>query len=351
MRRRAFLAAAACLAACVAERGSPAPSGEAAWSHVHHAVMPAVTLAPGQSFETPALGASAGFDELLASWNLEREPGGAALVHARVLWAERAEPGPWLLLGAVGCDGVDDDELAARAPLIEEPFAVEAPGLEIDVDFLRVHGERPARAAIRVTSVGTAPVVAHRIDVTLSARVARDRAAERGEPRLEPLALDVPFRSQRDADPALAARICSPTSLAMALAFHGVDVPTEAVAARAYDPRHDLYGVWPRAIQTAFELGVPGYLTRFSDWRDVRRELALGRPLVISIAARPGALTGAPYESTAGHLLVVTGLDGAGGVRVNDPAARDADDGRRVYRLDELTACWMERGGTAYVLL
>ena len=137
----------------------------------------------------------------------------------------------------------------------------------------------------------------------------------------------------------------------MLLEHRGVSRPTQQVADLLYDKRHDIYGNWTRAVQGAFEFGVPGYLARFGDWKAVEEQLAAGQPLVISIAAKQGELAGAPYESTAGHLLVLTGFDGQGGAHVNDPAVSDAATGARTYSRADLERVWMARGGTSYVLL
>jgi hypothetical protein len=96
---------------------------------------------------------------------------------------------------------------------------------------------------------------------------------------------------------------------------------------------------------------VPGYLTRFADWADVEARIAAGQPLIVSIGVKKGELPGAPYESTAGHLLVLRGFDERGDCVVNDPAVSEPKDGRRTYRRADLERVWMERGGTAYVLL
>jgi hypothetical protein len=161
----------------------------------------------------------------------------------------------------------------------------------------------------------------------------------------------VPFRSQRAEDPKIAGSICSPTSVAMLLAYRGVDRPTAEVAELLYDREHEIYGNWPRAVQGAFTSGVPGYLTRFSGWSAVEDAIAREQPLVISIRAKKGQLTGAPYEKTDGHLLVLCGFDANGDCLVNDPAARDAEHGQITYERSELEACWMGNGGVAYVLL
>lgn len=151
----------------------------------------------------------------------------------------------------------------------------------------------------------------------------------------------------------LAGRLCSPASLSMVLAFHGVECPVGDLAARVRDPDADLYGNWPRNIQAAYELGVPGILTRFNCWKAVADHLSRGQPIIASIRAPRGVLRNAPYrELNGGHLIVLTGLDGRGGVLVNDPAAGTAEQGQCVYSMRDLTKAWMELGnGTAYVLL
>ena len=164
------------------------------------------------------------------------------------------------------------------------------------------------------------------------------------------MSLDVPARSQQVEAPDLASRICSPTSVAMVLEAGGVNIPTAEVAALAYDADHDIYGNWPRAVQAAFQAGVPGTLVRLSSWRAVQHFLEAGVPLIISVGAEPGQLQGAPYESTAGHLLVLRGLTPGGDVLVNDPAAATPDEVPRTYRREDLELCWMRRGGVAYAI-
>ena len=122
------------------------------------------------------------------------------------------------------------------------------------------------------------------------------------------------------------------------------------MAARIYDADHDIYGNWPRAVQAAFELGVPGTLVRLSSWRAVEHFLASGVPLVVSVKAEEGELRGAPYPRTSGHLLVIRGLTEAGDVLVNDPAADGPASVPRTYHREDLERCWMRRGGVAYAI-
>lgn len=301
------------------------------------------------------------FNEVLVSWNVAVPPGWGFTVEIRV---GRGSGDSWTPYLHVGHGGEVPD--AERAVSCEEGC--------IDVDYFR-SPERFDRAQYRLRAVpprrreasapgGTAGV----LRVARIALCFSDRAGLSGSqpaplacpppspaPAPPPAAawmrrLPVPFRSQRAEDPALAGRICSPTSVAMVLAYHGVERPTAEIARDIYDRAHDIYGNWPRAVQTAFSLGVPGYLHRYSDWDAVKAEIARGQPLIISISAGEGELTGAPYPSTSGHLLVLTGFDPRGDVCVNDPAAPSEEKGRTVYLRRELEKVWMGKGGTAYVL-
>ena len=138
----------------------------------------------------------------------------------------------------------------------------------------------------------------------------------------------------------------------MVLKYRGVNVTVEEVARRVYDKRHDIFGNWPNAVQTAYSFGVPGLLMRFAGWDEVERMIEKGYPIIISLAAAKGELTNAPYDYSGGHLIVVTGFDKEGNVEVNDPALRKEEDGRLKYLRSELDEVWMKRkGGTAYVLL
>ena len=100
----------------------------------------------------------------------------------------------------------------------------------------------------------------------------------------------------------------------------------------------------------ALTCSVAGHVARFSRWCDVERSIANGQPLIISIKARPGELSGAPYPSTDGHWMVLVGFDAAGDVLVNDPAAATPEKGQKSYLRRELERVWLDRGGTAYIL-
>jgi hypothetical protein len=276
------------------------------------------------------------FDELLASWNVA---GGPFAVDVRV--GAGAIDSPWLRLAEHG------------SPANPTSSVTDFDGGRVDVDFFRAApGVTFERARLRITALDPAqPCRVERVAWVFTARATpgADSPPRAAPPQVD-LDLAVPVLSQHGVDPALASRICSPTSVAMVLAYYGVDIGLEELAAAIHDPRHDLYGNWPRAVQVAFEHGIEGHLERFSDWEAVATRLASGTPLIASIAVVGGALEGAPYRDTAGHLVVIRGLEGGEYVIVNDPAVAAQEDGRRRYRRDQFERAWMARGGTAYVL-
>ncbi len=308
-------------------------------------------------YESPPIAAAAEFNEAVVSWNIDTPAGAGFWVELRVGRRRDDYWTPYLYLGDWG----------AAPP---GPHLTGCDAGQIDVDYFRSH-ERFDRVQYRIHAAaadgGAAGVRVRRVVLCLSdrpeppAKLQQNRAAGAipaqnlpiSHTPAHPLYISVPFRSQRTEDPALSERICSPTSLATVLQYRGVDLPTVAVAAACHDPAHNIYGNWPRNIQAAYSLGVPGYLARFSGWDQVESLIAAGQPPIISVRfATPGALTGAPYVTTKGHLLVVCGFDAAGDVRVNDPAAADEQQGRTTYLRRELDQVWLAAtGGLAYVLL
>jgi hypothetical protein len=326
------------------------------------------------------------FIEALLSWNVDVPPGAGVRFEARVGLRDRNPDGSealtyswsdWLYLGDWG-------DLPPKLPIRTE---FELPSLAgtnprarggIEIDALV--SDQPLDAiqwravAVRGLPIApahdpgatTRPIVIRRVALCTTASLDKTPLHVSVPPRTPPgrissaeslsramngYAIDVPFRSQRTPDPLLSGRLCSPTSVSMVLASHGVSRPVFDVSSRAYDSRHDIFGNWPRNIQAAYALGVPGYLTRFSQWSDVYNTLDAGTPLIVSIQAKKGELRGAPYSETGGHLIVVRGYDAAGDLLVNDPASGEEAKGRLVYKREDLQKVWFERTlGTTYVL-
>ncbi|OLC13258.1 MAG: hypothetical protein AUH29_13125 [Candidatus Rokubacteria bacterium 13_1_40CM_69_27] len=227
------------------------------------------------------------------------------------------------------------------------PVETESTGLETQIDFwTAVRPVEAVRLRLRLRADGNALLLAAPWLVTLSAcdlaPVAPGRAS--GAARLA-----VPALSQMAAGAAIAARICSPTSVAMVLAYWRMRDDVGGLAAEMFHPALDLYGVWPAAIRAAARRGVLGYLLRFPDWASAAWCLDRGLPVVASVRYAAGELGGAAIAETSGHLLVLTGYED-GAVLVNDPAAPDAASVPRRYPLQQIVRVWLERAGVGYVL-
>lgn len=160
---------------------------------------------------------------------------------------------------------------------------------------------------------------------------------------------------------------CSPTSVAMVLAYWGagpsaddtawVTPPVDAVvdhAARGvYDHAYRGAGNWPFSAAYASAYGLDAFVTRLRSLAEAEAFLAAGLPLVASVSFGEGELTGAGY-GTAGHLLVIRGFTSDGDVVVNDPASHQQPDNQQVRMVldrGELERAWVPRsGGLVYVV-
>jgi hypothetical protein len=305
------------------------------------------------AYESPEIDAGLRFNEAILSWNVDVPEQTGFCFEVRVGRSWDQSWSPYLYVGEGGA-----------ATLRIEPVTEFEHG-RIDVDYFR-SDEHFDRVQYRIKARSTRPdnveVRIARVAICVSDLLG---ALPPGPPKTEkqskkrdtsPSAwqrrLGVPFFSQQIGKPELAGRICSPTSVAMVLAYYGSSDTVEQVAERCYDPRSKIYGNWPRNVQALYERGVPAYLTRLSSWREVEALIADGRPLIISIRVpQEGMLRGAPYHTTDGHLIVVTGFDAEGMVEVNDPAVRDATMGQRKYYREDLERVWLRgaSAGLAYV--
>ncbi len=191
---------------------------------------------PGQGVYLSPVIQTAPFDSLIISWNADA-PGGTALsVEAQVLvekkWSE------WFSWGVWGEKAASADSPASRVA-------------QMDVDTLLLKGDKKATAIrYRLKLSSRDPRVTPTVRLIALTIRNKDRvkatpaATEAGSGVLE-RDLAVPPYSQAKRDPKIASRICSPTSVSMVLAYHGIRVAPEAVAWGAYDAKRDLFGNWP----------------------------------------------------------------------------------------------------------
>ncbi len=150
--------------------------------------------------------------------------------------------------------------------------------------------------------------------------------------------------------PVIGGRICSPTSVSMAMEYHGVDVSMQDVAAAVYDNGKDIYGNWSfNASFPAFH----GFCSFFDlyDGEALKYALSCGFPVACSVKIQKGQLakSGYPDRSTNGHLLLVTGYitkNDNTWLYINDPAV---PSGKITVLLSEFMDIW-RFGGAVYVI-
>ncbi len=281
--------------------------------------------------------------EFIPSWN-GLVPANTG-VRLELRTAQRGNWSPWLYFGSWG-----------RTPQSSEHVTWFDNG-EVYIDNLIL--ERPATAAqVRVTLYsydleGAASPQIRRIALSYSGYAPELAAADFAAVKLEKSRwardLKVPFRTQKDAPPALSGQICSPTSVSMVMQYFGVNRPTIENAQAIYDSEYELFGNWARAVQRAGEMGLDGWVQRFRNWEQVKQQIAMGQPVIASIAFRKGEFDSAVISRTNGHLIVIRGFTEGGDVIVNDPASRDKGEGA-VYKADELARAWFGHGGVGYVI-
>lgn len=160
------------------------------------------------------------------------------------------------------------------------------------------------------------------------------------------LILDVPARSQYA--PERGERgWCSPTSLAMIHAYHGIDEAVSDAARAVFDRAYNGTGNWAFNVAYSGRLGFRAVVAYLDGFARARRLIERGLPLAISYSWREGELPGAPLPHSDGHLAVLCGFTGDGDCAVNDPAAPHV---RVVYPRAALETLWQRNDGIAYVV-
>jgi hypothetical protein len=313
------------LASCAAAAAPPAPYGGPAWT----VLRPGDFTRDGDALVSAAITARP-FDEAVLSWNAAVPEGTLAEFQLRVQVA--TEWSRWRTMGVA--------RGAALSSVPQEPD--EFTRVEIDTLVVKPDAQafqvRVKPAGVKLASVG----VTHY-------RAKAPRTCGRTPSPAWGRVLEVPPRSQTVERREIAGEICSPTSVAMALEWLGVTLATEEVARRVYDGAAKIYGNWPCNTAAAGACIGEAFVVRAEGWEEVEAEIAGGRPVVISHKWKRGELTGAPIESSAGHLILVVGFTAEGDVVVNDPAAKP-DGVRRTYKRAELFHTWQgNASGIAYL--
>jgi hypothetical protein len=294
---------------------------------------------------SPQISVPGGFDNLVASWNAVTPPGTWLEIRVRAYINEQWTPfyglGVWSSTGqrhsingqADAYAFVDTDTLFVRqtagAFQLELKLRTEQPGVTPCVSLVAANpvlkGENPVRAGGAAWGVELA----------------------------------VPQYSQMLYEEGDA--WCSPTSTAMLLDYWRertgrpeLAQDITSAATMTHDPVYGGSGNWP--FNTAYAAGFGGleaFVIRFTSLAEAENWIAVGVPLVLSLAYQPGELAHTPLPKSDGHLLVLRGFDRYGNPITNDPAANPAhaQSVRIVYDRAEFERQWLKTsGGGAYLI-
>ncbi|MGA8099508.1 MAG: C39 family peptidase [Candidatus Cybelea sp.] len=160
------------------------------------------------------------------------------------------------------------------------------------------------------------------------------------------LILDVPPRSQY-AKAQDERGWCSPASLSMIHAFHGIDRSVAETARAVFDRAYNGTGNWSFNVAHSGKLGLRGVVAHLCNLDHAARLIERNLPLAISYSWRDGELPGAPLEHSEGHLAVLCGFTRDGDCAMNDPAAPNV---RVVYPRSAIEHLWQRNEGVAYVV-
>ena len=158
------------------------------------------------------------------------------------------------------------------------------------------------------------------------------------------LILDVPARSQYVEG---AAGWCSPASLSMIHAYHGIDEPVADAARAVFDHAYGGTGNWAFNVAHSGRLGLRGAVAHLRNLDHAARLIERNLPVALSYSWSEGELPGAPLPRSDGHLAVLCGFTRDGDCAINDPAAPNV---RVVYPRAGLERIWQRNDGVAYVV-
>jgi hypothetical protein len=140
---------------------------------------------------------------------------------------------------------------------------------------------------------------------------------------------------------------CSPASLAMIHAYHGIAESVESVAREVFDRAYNGTGNWSFNVAYSGRLGLRGAVAHLAGFEHARSLIERNLPLAVSYSWSEGELDGAPLPHSDGHLAVLCGFTSNGDCVVNDPAHPAV---RAVYPRARLERLWLRNDGVAYVV-
>jgi hypothetical protein len=138
----------------------------------------------------------------------------------------------------------------------------------------------------------------------------------------------------------------------MLLAFWSGKLNRPELAFDVPDVAHNIYDVtWKGTGNWAFNMafagslpGMRGFVTRFSDVRELETWISSGYPVGLSICHN--RLRGLP--GTSGHLVICVGFDKNGDVIINNPGS--LQDMRKTFSRERLIDAWAYSKNTVYLV-
>jgi len=158
--------------------------------------------------------------------------------------------------------------------------------------------------------------------------------------------LDVPARPQYS-DLREERGWCSPASLSMIHAYHGIDLPLQETARAVFDRAYNGSGNWVFNAAYSGRLGFRAVVAHLRNLDHAQRLIERNLPLAISYSWGTGELPGAPLPHSDGHLAVLCGFTRGGDCAINDPAAPNV---RVVYPRAAIERVWQRNDGVACVV-
>lgn len=309
------------------------------------APLPAEHGAPGLQLTGPPAAAAAPFSEAVPSWVADTPAGSWIELQLRAGMDER-----WTAFYRIArWDGLAEHsrrssfgpQRDAIGRVATDTLVLAEPATQIQARVLLYGAPVLQRLALALSGPGDAPMAM---------------------PAPAPAELPVPPRAQLDYPNG--PNICSPTALAMVLAYWHARTGdarlapfaerravAELTTPQVYDPLYEGHGNWGFNTAYAGSLGLDAYVARFGGIAELVPWLAAGVPVVISVAWQPGELANAPIASSRGHLLIVAGFDRHGQVIVADPRGEREAEVRRIYDAGQLERAWQHNSaGTAYLI-
>ncbi len=281
-------------------------------------------------------------DELVLSWNVDLPRNGSLTVEASALY-----PGHQTRFYGLGQWSGQPIEGSRRSI----PDQQDQDG-EVQTDTLVL--KQPCRQfELRITLLGPKARLKF-LGCSLVSSSARQTVLE-SDRRAWGRTLPVPPLSQRDY-PGGELKWCSPTSLAMVLAYWarrlhqpGWEQAVPTVAREVYDPVLGGTGNWP--FNAAYAGSFPGlraFITRLGDVAELEPWIARGMPVILSVSydlllgkAQPG--------KDDGHLVVCTGFTGSGDVVIHDPGT-SLNKVAGIFPRSQVKAAWAVSRNTVYLI-